>query len=235
MPRYLCFVATLLVVVVTGAGRADTLWYNGDFDQSLPLKGLLNIKNTGAASLNARVYDDFEVSGSGWNVTDVYANVLAQTQDTALFLGAEYEIRSGVSTGKGGTLVPNVTGTTATYVPTTRTYGSSYEYTIRISGLNLSLVEGTYWLMVRPVTDELETYVTATSGAYAVGNPAGPNGNSFSTNTPDSFFSLVEGTADFSMGIEGTSSVVPAPSAFVGLVGMGLMGLLVGLRRRFKR
>src|SRR5207249_3884094 len=67
--------ASLVALVLTAAftlnASAATLWYNGDFDG---INGLANEKNTIVSQ--AAVYDDFNVTGPGWNVNAVFSDNL---------------------------------------------------------------------------------------------------------------------------------------------------------------
>ena len=75
-----------------GSGPSGPLWYNGDFDG---VNGLANERDTSLGSGQyASVYDDFIVpAGSGWDVTSVFSDNLANTNIT----GATWEIRQGIS------------------------------------------------------------------------------------------------------------------------------------------
>ena len=183
--------ATVLLVLAATAevGRASVLWHNGDFDNNT---GLINVRysndlndaNRGEAD---GVFDDFVVFGGGWNITDVYVDVIVP-RSPMNFMGADFEIRSGITEGDGGTLVQSGMGLTATYTATGEWQdyvGNDYDrYNILISDLDFSLADGTYWLMVRPVRidpagNAVFAFASTTSGANAIGIPAGNNGNSF--------------------------------------------------------
>jgi hypothetical protein len=196
------------------------LWYNGNFD------GRDSQLNAYYVSTNySALYDNFIVaSGQTWTVTDVYSNDLIAVGITQAY----WEIRSGVSAGNGGTLVAGGITSPASQTATGRSGFGLNEYTIDVSGISgVTLTAGTYWLTVAPVIPNGvgQAYVTTTSGAGAVGLPAGNDGTSYvyspvgaggenfvSTNDPSL---LGPGTWDFSMGVSGTVVAVPEPSTWV--------------------
>ena len=246
MYRIGCLVSILLLLNVVGTASADTLWYNGDLDYSGYSMSNHHIFKSwmfgGYYDSNSLVYDDFVVpAGEEWTVNSVWSNNLFT--EGVSFLGATYEIRSGVSAGNGGTVVASGSGTTS-LTPTGRTSSSgNIEYEVRISGLNINLAPGTYWLSVCPTIEYNSgySYNSATSGANSIGQPPGNNGNSYwylfehygngneYTRNFEDLSNYLQKTTDYSMGIEGTPSSVPIPGA-VWLLGSGLMGLFA-LRR----
>ena len=190
------------------------LWYNGDYNFA---NGLANEMNTSIGSGEyASVYDDFIVpSGPGWNVTSVFSdNLLENTNVT----GATWEIRQGVSEGNGGTLIASGMTMTPVVTPTGRCDFSFCEYMVEVIGLNVSLVEGRYWLNVTPIGDLTgRSFETTTSGANCVGTPCGNNQNAFfNSNFFDANFTSTanEGVpSDFSMGVNGTTGCgTPSPT-----------------------
>jgi hypothetical protein len=139
---------------------------------------------------------------------------------------AYWEIREGVSAYDGGTLVPNASGTSAASVTSTGRSGTEGdEYTVAVTGLNITLTAGTYWLTVDPLdSGSNNSFISATVGLNAVGTPPGNDDNSFFNSTiygtsfePASDF--IGYPADFSMGVAGS---VPEPSTLV----MGSIGAL---------
>ena len=221
----------MLLGMNAGARADQVLWYNGDFDG---VSGLANENNTQVSQ--AAVYDDFIVSGSPWTITTVWSNDLMDFSTSS----ANWEIRSGVSAGDGGTVVASGTGVAATQTATGRNGFGYDEYTVSVTGLNVVLGPGTYWLSVSPIDDGSgRSFISTTSGANAIGNPPGNDGNSFFNS---SYFSADFGPAsdyvfyspaDFSMGISGTNAV-PEPSAIV-LVASGLGVLVLARFRRGRR
>jgi hypothetical protein len=213
---------------VCGSANAVTLWYNGDFNG-------VNGGNVGGFSgFDSRIYEDFNVTGAGWNVTGAFMNIL-WADNPANVQTMEWEIRSGVTLGSGGTLVAS--GSSAVTMVANGMDGFGFTgYNASISGLNVNLGAGTYWFggKFNGAGTNNSIYVVTTSGAGAVGTPAGNNGNSFWDSTTfgqswagtDALFG--PGSWDVSMGVQG--SVVPEPATMAAL-GLGVAALI---RRRRK-
>ncbi|MFO0960571.1 MAG: PEP-CTERM sorting domain-containing protein [Isosphaeraceae bacterium] len=227
------FIAHLAMAALASCGamaRADVvLWYNGNFDGRDALAN-----GQGTFNPDALVYDNFTVTaGQSWTVSAVYSNNMMN------FTGitqAHWEIRSGVSAGAAGTLIASGNGA-ATQVSTGRTFLGMTEYTVTVSGLNLSLGAGSYWLSVAPIGTAGNgnvSYISSTGGSGAVGLPAGNDGNSYFTSasygnffTPTSDDSVEgAGTWDYSMGVVGVTRAVPEPAslALMLLGGAGVAG-----------
>jgi len=196
-----------------------SLWYNGDFNG---VNGLANEENT--IVTQAAVYDDFEVTDpSGWDVTSVYSNNLANTNVT----GANWSIHQGISEGNGGTIVASGTTMTPVVTPTGRSGFGYTEYTVEVTGLSVHLAPGTYWLNVTPVGDFTgRSFDSSTSGANCTGTPCGNNQNAFFDSTYFGFVFASTGDPgidqpyDFSMGVRGsvsggTPTPTPTPSEIV--------------------
>jgi len=180
------------------------LWYNGDFNG---VNGLANEDNTSLGSGQfASVYDDFIVPSGGWTVTSVFSDDLANTNVT----GATWEIRQGISEGNGGTLIASGTTVTPVVTATGRSGFGFTEYMVEVTGLNVSLAPGTYFLNVTPVGDLTgRSFDSTTSGTNCVGTPCGNNQNAFfNSNFFGANFTSTanEGQpSDFSMGVNGTT------------------------------
>ena len=225
---------TLLTLIGFSNSASAQLWYNGDFDA---VSGLANELNT--AVTDSVVYEDFNVTDPmGWTINSVFSNNLT---DVTGITQANWSIRSGVSAGNGGTLVASGTGAGATESSTGRSGFGLNEATIEVSGLNVYLAPGTYWLSVTPIGfGSGRSFVSTTSGTNAIGTPAGNNANSFWTSsTFGSNFSDTAGVmgrpSDFSLGVRGNvGSPVPEPGNIALIIGMGVTATGFATRRRKK-
>ena len=212
-----------------------TLWYNGDEDGRDAWSNQTDV----GYSL---VYDDFIVPiGDTYDITGVFSNDIMS--DPAAATTAHWEIRAGVSSANGGTLVASGDGAdTVTATGRSLNFGTPVnEYTNQVA-VNVILTAGTYWLAVAPDVAVQNSYITTTSGANAVGSPPGNDGDSFeSSSYLSSYFVPMSnpsnegpGTWDYSMGIIGTDqtpAAVPEPfgATLLPIAGLIMLGYL---RRR---
>lgn len=190
-------------LVAQGNTMANIGWYNGSWQKAVA--GWSNAYSSGSNYF--RVYDDFVVPEGGWTVTGAFSvNTLYGVGSVT---EANWEIRSGVSYGYGGVLVAS--GTSPATDAVVDQAGGAIAHRIQVSGLNVYLPAGTYWLNVAPVVSlssgaSSPSYNCATLGASAVGSPAGNNGQAY-FRSPGSYFTLVTSVgqngfaADFSMGV----------------------------------
>ncbi len=233
-----CLLATAALLIATNARaiESEVLWYNGDHIPQGP-----SIDNRGSDQ-DFRVYDNFIVpTGETWSVDTVFSHNLMFRYNATLTAvdyefseyTADFEIRSGVSEHSGGTLLHS--GNNVAMTATFRNNGQAgfKEYRIAISGLDITLPSGEYWLMVRPRdptgNNRLRSRISGTSGTNAVGTPAGNDQNVFltghnfaETDGSFAFFSLPskvvglgsdDKVVDFSMGVEGTRNSPPLADA----------------------
>jgi hypothetical protein len=207
------------------------LWYNGTWNGSqsvLPSERDLWVSDS-------RIFDDFVVSGGGWNVTSLFGDFLSDLNPTQAY----WEIRSGVSAGNGGTLLFSGTSTISWTLLGPGLWGDA-EYRAMISGLNLTLSAGTYWMAIAPAESAYgRAYLTTTSGSGGV-SPL-QDGNSYWDSQAFSKNFEAISRKDFSYGVGGSAlqttlleqSVIvnPEPGSIV-LVGTGLALVGVGTLRR---
>lgn len=203
------------------------LFYGGDYDGRNALANYVNGEHGGTG----KTYDDFNVSGGPVTVTSVWSNNLV---DGMTFGSAEVEIRTGVTSGNGGTVV--FSGAfPCTLTNTGRTIFGQPEKQVRVSGLSFNLSPGTYFLSVAPVgSGSGVAFVSTTSGANAAGAPIA-NGNSFINGSPSSYnwsstSFLGPGNWDFSMGVDTQTLVRVGPTSFSMLRGIVLSGGLPELQ-----
>ena len=238
-------VAALSVVTVCSTPtRATTLWYNGNYDLNDAATNENNVPiNIGGTYKleQALVYDNFVVPvGLNYVLTSVFSN--NQIAYSATPTTATWQIRTGLSAGKAGTLVASG-DTAATETLETSSNASNAnnylynEYQISAAVTGVTLPPGTYWLAVAP--DSLgyygdQSYIETTKGASAVGTPPGNDGNSFLFNnlTGTGAENYVASSLDFSAGVAG-STVVPEPAA-APMIAFGIAGAfwVSGRRRR---
>ena len=226
--------AFALCLLSMGGARAQFVWYNGDRNAVDSIFATSTDGNVGA------VYDDFNVTDSmGWDVTGVSGDFRLPDDVTS----ASWEIRSGMSAGNGGTVVESGTSSSLTLTEVAPANSHGVLYQVSVTGLNFTLGPGTYWLSIVPDSD-VAGYLVTTSGANAIGTPAGNDGNAFYTETSlgipvdgttpfESTTTVASDLQDFTLGVTGTI-VTPEPSSW-GLSVFGLGLLVVYFRRRLTR
>jgi len=171
------FRLSILVLAACAAGMAGTVvgWYNGDPVDQFTV-GLTNGIDTGGYPA-ANVYEDFIVPAGGWTVAGVFAYDFL---DFAPGTQAEWAIRSGMSSGNGGTLIASGTDT-ATYTSTGESGAGSTIYKVEVDNLSVALAPGKYWLTLAPVDcgSGCDSAVDDTIGTNAIGNPPGNDLDNF--------------------------------------------------------
>jgi hypothetical protein len=260
-----------LSLLINAPGHAATLFYGGDRDESTGDLGAQNQIGRGVA----RAFDDFAVtSPTGWQIDSVFSNNIVRLPffdpqnnplginpafrpfyppnfDFTPPLTVEWSIRSGISADSFGTLIAGGNAQ-ADVTETGRILGDVREYTFSVSGLNVSLDPGNYFLSVTPNfnigTKGYDIVESTTLGQNAIDNLGGNNSsfvffgdpgssvNFIASNPSDLSFGL---TGDI-RGIQGETTAVPEPLPAPWLVGMlplgfGLLkGKLSALRSRAK-
>lgn len=212
MRKWTVIVASLLYLVSAAAVPAQTTsvanvaWFNGYCQPGIP--GMANWYSTSQSY--SRVFDNFVVPAGGWKVTGLFSmNAASVTGITQ----AVWEIRSGVASGNGGTIVAS--GTNSAIEVTQTDSAGVASYRIVVDGLNVQLAAGSYWLSISPVVNYTPSggsvppsYVCPTHGADAVGNPAGNDGSAyFDSTATGAIFAPADSTGwggfsgDFSFGV----------------------------------
>jgi hypothetical protein len=225
-----------LVCFIPAQAQAQTLWYSGDANG---VDGLANVQNGTAPQ--SRVYTNFAVPNTvnSWTVTGLSSfNYFDAQMAGTLPMTANWSIRSGVFAGNGGSVLAS--GTSSISIPGTtgRSLLGLNEYGVIVPGLNISLVPGTYWFNVTPVsvagTDLGGSYQSTTSGANAVTTTYTAVPFLDSTNPAITFGAATGQGAQFSElsgAVLGTAVPVPEPVS-VGLAAAAVGGLVAFRRRR---
>jgi hypothetical protein len=133
------------------------LFYGGDFDgYHQNANGLFDGYDSYG---DGQVYVPFTVpKGKEWKVTGLLVNLLTVDFDDNPS-EAYWEIRKGVSSGNGGTLVAGGAGlATPATVPASYLFNcqdfEGYCFAFLVTGMKVSLPAGRYWLMVEPLCGE---------------------------------------------------------------------------------
>jgi hypothetical protein len=231
-------VCSMLYLFATTSSQAQVLFYGGNYD------GRIGFPSQWAPNLQALTFDDFGLSQAS-TLQSIWGNFgLLQTVDDFIPTEAYCEIRSGISSGNGGSLL--FSGMLPVQiVPTGVSQWGLPEYQI-LADVNLTLPAGIYWLGMAPVGNSIwdEAYISSTSG----GN-TGPAGD---PNPPSTGFPLADGmsyfydpvgynfvpmadttagagTWDFSYGVSGVEEV-PEPSP----VSLFAVSITFGLSLRYR-
>jgi hypothetical protein len=190
------------------------LYYTGDangptaYGNYQDLSGKINIPES-------QVFEDFIVSpGSPWNITGMFVNEtdLGPSNVTE----AIWSIRTGMGPGNGGTVLYSGES------PATEGAGTISQ--ISISGLNITLPPGQYWMNVTPQTNGTKLIANTTNGVNEI--------DATLTNAGLWYEARLENytpvNADFSIGVTGVAvASAPEPASWMlmaaALAGFGML------------
>ncbi len=245
-----CLYSLLAIVLLWGgitipAKAGSTLWYNGDADGTQ--LGLTNQSGSGGSI----VYNQFTVTGSGWNISQIWSNNVfynisfdgnnlvynstVPASASPISTTANWDIRTGMVSPGGGTSVASGNLSSATLTPTGLLgYAGLPEYQLSVSGLTGTiaggnLTAGNYWLAVYTDNTYGGNVVNdfASTAANAVGTPTGAN-NDVWTEDPFGVFTEADplgNSPGTSAGIAGDQlNATPEPATLT-LFGLGIAGL----------
>ncbi len=220
-----------VVCLLTATASADEiLWYGGDTDF------VTAIQSGYGFGQDSNLYDDFRVGAGGIVVTHLFGNFTVIDPDPFTVGDVEYEIRSGMSAGNGGSLLAQgVIG--ASQIDRGR-WNQHNLYEITTDLLNISLAPGTYWMSIAPLSSQ-RTFIVTTGGEDGIGSPLG-NGNAF-WNAPwyPAHFAAVEDVLghernwDFSYGVIGKP--IPEPMCAFVLISGGVVVATKAFRQRARK
>jgi hypothetical protein len=212
-----------MLTLATQSTVAAQQFYNGDLDGADALYSAMT------ASAGGMVYENFTVGGSGLYVTGLFGQYTADF----LWTTATWEVRSGVSSGNGGSLLFSGVDAATQVATGGSAFGNSI-YNASVSGLNFFLTPGEYWFALAPTSAGTGIgYMTTTSGLN--GQNANLDGLSYFNGAyfgEDFTESYIPG-ANFSLGVNGrlVESTVPEPATMT-LLATGLAGLASARRRK---
>jgi hypothetical protein len=239
--------------LLSGLSGGPVYWYNGDLDAfaaSTNGDGIFP-NEVGGGDGSASTWDDFTVGPSGAVITGLFSFDELRGGSPTVFQDANWQILNGAPGASGTTVVASGSGASAVTTDTQQAIGGIGDpyagelYLTEVTGLNIDLAGGTYWLSLAPDVSEGAFYNVTTAGANGVGTPQAQDGNSYFScvacagnpvdapaidyvSNPSVGDTADGGHIDFSMGVEGVQAS-PEPGTLA-LAGLGL--LLAGIAKR---
>jgi MYXO-CTERM domain-containing protein len=234
-------VSVSALAAITSMTHAD--WYAGDPSPTalVPLAAFAWVTNAPIPGYAAYTFDNFTWTNANGGMVDTIGGHFMSTLGTPItgITFAQWEIRTGVSVGNGGTLVASGSGVPVlSSTPFLSQFiGSAYVDPVARVELDVpdfALAPGNYWLgfSIGDAGVGATGYVAETVGANGIGGPL-DDGNAFyfqgdGTTNP---WNWVDVTATWGGPVDAAYFIteVPAPGAAT-LLGLG--GLLAARRRR---
>jgi hypothetical protein len=218
--------ASVVALGLTGSTMAAGEYYNGDPDL---INGLSAETDTFSNGFQSKIYENFD--NANGTVSDVFGNFFINTK----VVGCDWEIRTGMSPGNGGTLLASGRSDFGngelSVTPNGFDAFGFQGFNVALDIPDLALGNGQYWLGLSVVgsLDGGRAFAQETSGANSYGSPI--NDNQAIWNAPAFGVSYGDalqnsGQGNFSYGV---NTRVPAPGA-TALLGIG--GLVAARRRR---
>lgn len=190
-------------------------------------------------------YTNFTVpKGETWNVSEIFADL--GVVGAANITGFNYEFRTGMNGGNGGTIIASGTihgngdSSRVAFAGESLNGGEAplYQYTFDVSGFHLPVLTSgqTYWFSLVPVVPNgYNIWLAGTNHVNEVNSLEDNFSEQFGLNSSGSAF--FTDSHDYATGLEGTlTTTTPEPAALL-LFGTGLLGIafIVGLRKRHGR
>ena len=216
--RFIAVLATSLAIAQPAS--AQILWSNGYGNWQ---GGQVNQDYLTSNAWAARSYDNFRLTSQSL-VTGFFGYFNPSNGFAADWTAATWEVRTGLSSGNLGTLIASGSGAVNRVASEGRFYSE-------LTGLNLQLDAGDYWLFFAPQTtyDGYAVFSNYVSNNANAVNAVQDNYNmwAFSNGAPEDGGQKY----DLAIGAFGQMNVVPEPAS-IALVGAGLGVLGVIARRR---